>query len=85
LQETYNPTTLLRLQQTSDKFFSNFTINLLDKIPNVGYGPDGKNYYFQNGDGIIDLVNIRSDEEVEIQILSAGIIEYINLTESTES
>jgi hypothetical protein len=77
LQETYNATTLLRLQETSDKFFSNFLINLRSKIPNVGNGENGKNYYLDltNGSGIIEFVNIRSDEQVEIQIASAGIIE----------
>ena len=87
LQEIYNPTTLLRLQQTSDKFFSNFTINLRDKIPNVGSGENGKNYKLDlaTGEGIIEFINIRPDEQVEVQILSAGIIEDIDLIESTES
>lgn len=87
LQESYNPTNLLRLQQTSDKFFSNFTINLRDKIPNVGSGENGKNYKLdlESGEGVIEFINIRPDEQVEIQIISAGIIEDMDLTESTES
>ena len=87
LQELYNPTTLLRLQQTSDKFFSNFTINLRDKIPNVGSGENGKNYKLDlaTGQGIIEFINMRSDEQVEVQIISAGIIEHIDITEGTES
>jgi type II secretory pathway pseudopilin PulG len=87
LQEIYNPTTLLRIQETSDRFFSNFTINLRDKIPNVGSGENGKNYKLDlvSGEGIIEFINIRSDEQVEVQILSAGIIEDIDITESTES
>ena len=87
LQETYNPTNLLRLQQTSDKFFSNFTISLRDKIPNIGSGENGENYKLDpvTGEGIIEFINIRSDEQIEVQILSAGIIEDIDLTESTES
>ena len=87
LQETYNPTTLLRLQQTSDKFFSNFTINLRDKIPNIGSGENGKNYKLDlaTGEGVIEFINIRPDEQVEVQIISAGIIEDINMIESIES
>jgi len=87
LQEAYNPTNLLRLQQTSDKFFSNFTINLRNKIPNVGSGENGKNYKLDlaTGEGIIEFINIKPDEQVEVQILSAGIIEDINMIESTES
>lgn len=81
LQETYNATTLLRLQETSDKFFSNFLINLRSKIPNVGNGENGENYYLDltDGSGVIEFVNIRSDEQVEIQISSAGIIEEIGI------
>jgi len=77
LQETYNPTSLLRLQQTSDKFFSNFLINLRDRIPVVGAGENGKNYYLDptDGSGIIEFINIRPDEQIEIEIASAGIIE----------
>jgi len=87
LQELYNPTTLLRLQETSDKFFSNFTINLRDRIPNVGSGENGKNYKLDlaTGEGIIEFINIRPDEQVEVQIISAGIIEDIDITEGTES
>lgn len=87
LQELYNPTTLLRLQETSDKFFSNFTINLRDRIPNVGSGENGKNYKLDlaSGEGIIEFINIRPDEQVEVQIISAGIIEDIDITEGIES
>jgi hypothetical protein len=83
LQETYNATTLLRLQETSDKFFSNFLINLRSKIPNVGRGPNGATFYLesegQTGNAIIEFINIRSDEQIEIQIASAGIIEEIGI------
>ena len=81
LQEIYNPTTLLRLQETSDKFFSNFTINLRDRIPKVGSGAGGANYYLDlaSGEGVIEFINLRSDEQVEVQIASAGIIEDVGI------
>jgi hypothetical protein len=81
LQEIYNPTTLLRLQETSDKFFSNFTINLRDKIPKVGSGTDGANYYLDlaSGEGVIEFINLRSDEQIEVQIAGAGIIEDVGI------
>jgi hypothetical protein len=81
LQEIYNPTSLLKLQETSDKIFSNFTINLLEKIPRVGNGANGANYYLDlvSGDGVIELINMRSDEQVEIQIANAGTIEDIGI------
>jgi hypothetical protein len=37
------------------------------------------------GEGIIEFINIRPDEQVEVQIISAGIIEDIDITEGTES
>lgn len=81
LQEIYNPTSLLKLQETSDKFFSNFLINLRSKIPYVGNGLNGLNYYLDlaNGNGIIELINMRPDEQVEIQIATAGIIEDVGI------
>ena len=81
LRDTYNPNNLLRLQETSDRFFANFIINLADKIPKVGNGADGANYYldFSTGDGVIELINIKSDEQVEIQIANAGTIEDVGI------
>jgi len=81
LRDTYDINNLLKLQETSDRFFANFIINLFEKIPIVGNGPDGKNYYFDgtSGDVIIEFVNMRSDEQVEIQISNAGIIEEVGI------
>lgn len=81
LQEIYNPTNLVKLSETSDKIFSNFTIDLKEKIPTVGNGANGANYYLDmtTGDGVIELVNLKSDEQVEIQIGTAGIIEDIGI------
>jgi hypothetical protein len=81
IRDQYNPNSLLSIQETSDRFFANFLITLNEKIPSVGNGPNGTNFYFDlaTGDGIIELVNMLSDEQVEIQILNAGIIEDIGI------
>jgi hypothetical protein len=81
LRDSYDINNLLKLQETSDRFFANFTINLSEKIPKIGNGPDGKNYYFDEvtGDGIIEFINMRDDEQVEIQISNAGIIEEVGI------
>jgi hypothetical protein len=81
LRDTYDVNNLLKLQETSDRFFANFLINLFEKIPKVGNGPDGKNYYLDetSGDGIIEFVNMRTDEQVEVQISNAGIIEEVGI------
>jgi len=69
------------LQETSDKYFANFMINLRDKIPSVGNGTNGANYYVTPtaGDLVIEFVNLKSDEQVEVQIASAGIIEDVGI------
>lgn len=81
LQEIYNPSNLLKLQETSDKYFANFIIDLRSKIPKIGNGEDGVNYYldFATGSGVIEFVNLKSDEQVELQIASAGIIEDVGI------
>ena len=81
LRDTYNPNNLLKLQETSDRFFANFIIDLAEKIPKVGNGPNGANYYLdlESGSGVIELINMRSDEQVEIQIGNAGTIEDVGI------
>jgi hypothetical protein len=81
LRDTYDINNLLKLQETSDRFFANFIINLFEKIPKVGNGPNGRNYYFdeETGDGIIEFINMRDDEQIEVQISNAGIIEEVGI------
>jgi hypothetical protein len=80
LQNTFNPSNLLRLQETSDKFFANFVINLNSKIPKVGNGLNGSNYYLtSSGDLVIEFVNLKSDEEIEIQIVTDGTIDEVGI------
>jgi hypothetical protein len=87
LEQTYNSGNLLRLLDTSTSFFNNFSINLREKIPFVGNateetgGTDGGNYYVEstNGDIIIELINMLPDEQVEIQITSAAIIDNVGI------
>ena len=82
IRDTYTPNKLLSIQETSDRFFANFLIRLNEKIPNVGNGPNGTNVYLEEGETgsvIIDFINIENNEQVEIQILNAGIIEDIGI------
>jgi hypothetical protein len=86
----YNPQNILKLQDTSETYFKNFPIRLEKKIPNCGTGftyaaglrtetcstvymdkdPESSNF----GSIIIDLIDIQSDEQVEVQIMSSGAI-----------
>ena len=80
LQDTYNPTKLLSVYDTSDSFFGAFAIDLSSKIPSVGTGPGGKNYYLTNlGDLVIEVVNIANDEQVEFQIADSGTIDELGI------
>lgn len=76
IQQLYNPNNILSLQQTSEKYFQNFSIKLEEKIPNTGNGPDGSNVYIDDltGDLVIELINILDGEQVESQISINGTI-----------
>ncbi len=75
LQQQYNPNNMLKLRDTSDTIFGNFTINLASKIPQIGNGANGANTYLDsNGDLIIEFVNLGNGELVEVQLTSSGTI-----------
>jgi hypothetical protein len=81
LRDQNNPNTLIGIQQTSNNFFANFLINLNQKIPETGDGPNGETFYIDpnTGDAIIEFINIEDNQQVEIQILNAGIIEDLGV------
>ena len=84
IQQEYNPLNLVGLQGSSDKIFNNFPINLNEKLPIVGNGPGGSNVYFNTaGDLVIELVNLNSDEQVEVQISLSGTIYEAYLGDAT--
>jgi hypothetical protein len=72
--QNYNSYTMAPVSGTSYEYFKNFTIDLGKKVPNVGNGPNGENIYIDasNESLVIELVNIESDEQVEINILISG-------------
>jgi hypothetical protein len=75
LQQQYNPNNLLKLRDTSDTIFGNFTINLSAKIPQVGNGTNGANTYIDtDGNIVIEFVSLNADELVEVQLTSSGTI-----------
>ena len=78
IQQQYNYNNILGIQNTSDKYFSNFSIKLENKIPNNGNGPNGSNVYLENltGNLVIETVNMETDEQIEVEItVSATIYE----------
>ena len=87
LSEQYNPNNIIKLQQTSEIFFSNFPIQLNTRIPNYGNGPNGSTVYLNTeelneinrtnievGALVLDFINLGTDEQVEVQISINGTI-----------
>lgn len=72
----YNPQNLVSLQNTSSEYFNNYPIRLENHIPEPGSGtgPLNQSVYVDEGTGdlIVNIVNLPEDQQVEIQILSAG-------------
>lgn len=81
INQQYNPNNILKLQNTSDKYFQNFPLKFESRVPNIGSGPEGAHIYIddETGDLIIEAINVGADEEVLASIVSAG-----SLYESTE-
>ena len=76
IQQQYNPNNILSVQSTSDKYFSNFSIKLENKIPIIGNGPNGAHVYLDEDTGslVIEAINLESDEQIEIEITTSGTI-----------
>lgn len=70
----YNPNNIIKLENTADTYFKNFPIRLENKIPAVGTGPDEEIVYIDpsTGDLVINVINLDSDEQVDVQILNSG-------------
>jgi len=85
LNQEFSSKRLLSLQNTSDKYFSNFGIKLENKIPFIGNGPNGENVYLNDSqDIVIDLVNLDIDEQIEVQLSISGTM-YTIVLEAGES
>ena len=68
----YNPQNIVGLQDTSDMFFKNYTIKFEKSIPTSGTGPNEEIVYVDpdTGDLVINVTDLESDEQVEVQILT---------------
>jgi alpha-L-arabinofuranosidase len=76
INSQYNSNNIIALENTSDSYFKNFPIKLETHVPLVGTGPapDYPTVYLDdtNGNLIINVVNMASDEQVEVQIVVRG-------------
>ena len=75
LQQSYNPNNILGLQKTSDQYFSGFSINFDQKTPNQGNGANDANVYVnEQGDLVIEVINLNNDEQIEVELSTSGTI-----------
>ena len=72
----YNPQNILSLQDTDYNYFKKFQINFAGKIPVCGTGPDCSIVYIdpETGNLVINVVNLGRDEQVEVSIVSDGVV-----------
>ena len=84
IQEEYNPNNILKLQKTSDRIFGNFPIKLEPTIPDQSTVPAvTENVYLDNdGNIVIELINLEGNEQVEVEITRNGTIYSIDLTDN---
>lgn len=93
ISAAYNSKNMLNVPGTLEQYFKNFAIRLDIHIPEIGTGPNGADMYIdrnnpdpvQNNRLVIDVVNMKTNEQVEIQILNSGnyLDDIMNYTEET--
>lgn len=71
LANQYNSLNILNVFKTALKLFDDYKIDLYDYLPNEGNGPNGEYVYLDDdGNVIIEVVNISGTEEVEAELVS---------------
>jgi hypothetical protein len=70
----YSPEKLVALQSSTRSFFNSFPIDLNNYVPDIGTGPAGSIVYIdeETRSLVIDFINLASDHQIEVQILSSG-------------
>lgn len=70
----YNPQNILALQDTDSNYFKKFPINFANKVPECGTGPNCSKVYIdsETGNLVINVINLGTDEQVEVSIVSDG-------------
>lgn len=81
LSYQYRSENIIPLSRTDKDYFKNFAISIYDKVPECGTGydivdniavPNCKYVYIdsESGNLVIDLINLRPEEQVEVQVIS---------------
>jgi hypothetical protein len=78
IKRKFDPSNLISLQKTNSSFFDIYPIKLQDKIPSDEYLLENNLtdylYIDTNGDLVIEVVNLKDSEIVEIEIDTSGTI-----------
>ena len=82
INKNFDPTSLISRQKSNQNITDNYTINLNNKIPDQEY-LDRNNitefYYIDdNGDLVIELDNLASDEIIDFEIAESGTINLVD-------
>lgn len=84
-KKEFDPTQIISRQKPNQSFFDIFSIDLNSKIPNDLYLQRNNldNFYYidTNGDLIIELDNMLSDEIIELEIAQGGTISLVRESE----
>lgn len=80
LERRYNSKNIFSLPDTIEKYFSNFSIRFDTHVPENGTGPQGERVYIvqqanstsDRGDLIIDVVNMETNERLDVEVLRSG-------------
>lgn len=82
IKKNFNPTTLISRQRVNETVFDNYTIDLNVKIPDQEYlnRYNLQSFYYidTNGDLVIELDNLASDERIELEIAENGTINLVD-------
>ena len=78
IKRKFDPSNLISLQKNNSSFFDIYPIKLQDKIPSDSYLLENNLtdylYIDANGDLVIEVVNLKDSEIVEIEIDTSGTI-----------
>lgn len=80
IRQRYNPENIFSLPDNSKRYFKNFGIRFDIHVPETGTGPSGQRSYIvdtdsavtKRGDLVIDVVNMETNERVDVEILRSG-------------
>ena len=82
IKRKYDPASLISIQKPESSYFDVYTIKLDQKIPDQTYLDENNLsdyiYIDTNGDLVIELTNLASDEIIEVEIDTSGTIYEVN-------